>query len=404
MNRARFAIVVPNPSDLWTLRRPLLQALLQADTEVLAIAPRGPWTEKVRRLGCQVLPWSLERGSLQPLAEGKALCSLFQLYQAWKPTLVHHFTIKPNIYGTLAARAAGIPVAVATVTGLGYFWAEDGARSRVVRSGLTALYRRALKMADAVIFQNADDRTVLGSGRWSMVIPGEGVDLNEFDPQTVSQERREALRREVGTPVGVPIVLMVARMLWHKGVEEFVTAARLLQKQRPDAVFLLVGPADLANPAGVPPEQLQAWDAEGAVRYLGLRDDVRDLMAVADVVVLPSYYREGVPRVLVEAAAMGKPLVTTDVPGCREVVEEGYNGLRVPPRDSQALANAIMMLLRDPERRAQFGRASRSVAEARFSSRRLVAQCFSLYETLLTRKGLEVPVGLKAWLLENDPV
>lgn len=184
-------------------------------------------------------------------------------------------------------------------------------------------------------------------------------------------------------------------MLWHKGVEvrEFVEAARQVRRRFPLATFLLVGPSDEGNPALVPPAALRAWEAEGFVRYLSPRNDVRDLMALADLVVLPTY-REGLPWVLVEAA-MGKPLVATDMPGCRELVQPGVNGLLVPPRDAPALAEAVERLLADPEQRASFGMASRALAEAKFSDRQVVGQILALYAALLEAKGIPTPPGFR---------
>jgi glycosyltransferase involved in cell wall biosynthesis len=219
-----------------------------------------------------------------------------------------------------------------------------------------------------------------------VLIPGEGVDLETFSPSAVPPERRAALRSELGLGPDNHVVLMVGRMLRHKGVLEFVEAARRVRAACPGAVFVLVGPSDEGNPARIPSEKLQAWESEGAVRYLGMRGDVRDLMAVADVVVLPSY-REGIPRVLIEAAAMGRPLVATDVPGCREVVRNGVNGFLVPARDAVALAEAIEFILKNPKLRAEFGAASRQLAEERFSDQRVVGCILDLYRALLAEKG-----------------
>ncbi|WP_322798545.1 glycosyltransferase family 4 protein, partial [Thermoflexus sp.] len=316
--------------------------------------------------------------------------NLYGIYRQWRPVIAHHFTIKPNFYGTLAARLSGVPVAVATVTGLGYIWADDGLKARSLRAILGPLYRQVLRLADAVIFMNEADQQTLG-GRRAVVVPGEGVDLLEFSPEAVAQDRRRALRRELGIGQDVPVVLMASRMIWQKGVAEFVEAAQRIRRACPGVVFLLAGPSDQGSPAQVPEERLRAWDAAGIVRYLGARSDVRDLMAIADILVLPTFYREGLPRVLVEGAAMGRPLVATDVPGCREVVQHGVNGFLVPPKDPGALAEAIETLLRDPERRIQFGVASRQLAEEKFSDQRVVAQIVGLYAELLKTKGLPVP-------------
>ncbi len=385
----RVSLTVNNLYDLWVWRRALISALRQVGCEVVAVGPPGPWAEAVAALGCRVVTYPLDRRGLNPFAEARSLTALVRLYRTLRPTIAHHFTIKPNLYGTLAARLAGVPVVVATVTGLGYIWTDSGLMSRLLRATLGRVYRWVLRLADAVIYLNEADRQTLG-GRRTVVIPGEGIDLREFSPEAVSAERQAALRAELGLAKDAPVVLMVGRMLWHKGVREFVEAARQVQRRFPSATFLLVGPSDAGNPARVPPAALRAWETEGIVRYLGPRDDIRDLMAVSDMVVLPSY-REGLPRVLVEAAAMGKPLVATDVPGCREVVQPGENGFLVPPRDPVALADAIVRLLADPALRAQFGLAGRRLAEERFSDQQVVAAILGLYADLLAAKGLEMP-------------
>jgi glycosyltransferase involved in cell wall biosynthesis len=379
-------LTVNNLYDIWLWRQALIRGLQAEGFEVLAVGPPGPWEEPIACLGCRVATYPLDRRGLNPLGEARSLAGLYAIYRRWRPAIAHHFTIKPNLYGTLAARLAGVPVVIATVTGLGYIWTDDGPKARVLRAILEPIYRRVLRLADVVIYLNEEDRRTLG-GRRTVLIPGEGVDLETFSPSAVPPERRAALRSELGLGPDARVVLMVGRMLRHKGVLEFVEAARRVRAACPGAVFVLVGPSDEGNPARIPSEKLQAWGSEGAVRYLGVRGDVRDLMAVADVVVLPSYYREGIPRVLIEAAAMGRPLVATDVPGCREVVRDGVNGLLVPARDAVALAEAIESLLKNPKLRAEFGAASRRLAEERFSDQQVVDCMLDLYRALLAEKG-----------------
>jgi glycosyltransferase involved in cell wall biosynthesis len=380
------AISVNNFYDLWVWRQALIRGLQAEGFEVLAVGPPGPWEEPIARLGCRVDTYPLDRRGLNPLGEARSLAELYAIYRRWRPAIAHHFTIKPNFYGTLAARLAGVPVVIATVTGLGYIWTDDGPKARVLRAILEPIYRRVLRLADAVIYLNEEDRRTLG-GRRTVLIPGEGIDLETFSPSAVPPERQQALRAELGLGLDDRVVLMVGRMLRHKGVLEFVEAARRIRAACPEAVFVLVGPSDLGNPARIPPGELRLWEAARLVRYLGVREDIRELMAIADMVVLATY-REGLPRVLIEAAAMGKPMVATDVPGCREVIQNGVNGLLVPPRDGAALAEAIETLLKNPELRTQFGAAARRLAERRFSDRRVVSRILSLYAELLRAKGL----------------
>ncbi len=393
----RLALTVNNAEDIWIWRRPLIRALQAAGVETAVVAPPGPAVAAVAELGCLTLTYPVNRQGLNPVAEIRSLAALYGVYRRWRPAIAHHFTIKPNLYGTLAARLAGVPVVVATVTGLGYIWADSGPKAWLLRATLRPIYRRVLRLADAVIYLNEADREVLG-GRRTAVIPGEGIDLTEFSPEAVPPDRRLALRQALGLGPDTPVVLMVGRMLQHKGVGEFVEAARRVRPAFPEAAFLLVGPSDEGNPAWIPVEALRAWEAAGLIRYLGPQEDVRAWMAIADVVVLPTYYREGLPMVLVEAAAMGRPLVATDVPGCREVVEDGVNGVLVPPRDGAALAGAIEALLRDAELRARFGAAARRLAEGRFSDRQVVDRILGLYAELLEAKGLPLPEGLRAFL------
>lgn len=386
-------LTVNNFYDIWVWRRALVRALRNAEVNVIVVGPPSPWGEKVAKLGCWVPTYPLDRRGLNPLSETRSLLALCRIYRRWKPDLVHHFTIKPNLYGTLAARLAGVPVVIATVTGLGYLWTDAGPRAWILRAAVGPVYRWVLRLADAVIYLNEDDRRILG-GKRTVVVPGEGIDLKEFAPEAVPPGRRAALRAELGLAEDAPVALMVGRMLRHKGVVEFVEAARLVRRTFPQAVFLLVGPSDEGNPARIPPAQLKAWETEGTVRYLGVRDDIRDLMAIADIVVLPSY-REGMPRVLVEGAAMGKPLVATDVPGCRDVVQHQVNGFLVSARDSVSLASAIRTLLADPALRMRFGQASRSLAEAKFSDRQIVRRILTLYAYLLEARGLPVPPAFR---------
>jgi glycosyltransferase involved in cell wall biosynthesis len=299
---------------------------------------------------------------------------LYRLYRNSRPAVVHHFTIKPVIFGTLAARLAGVPKIVNTISGLGQAFSEE---SKATGYLAKFLYWASLRYSAHVFFQNEDDRTLfidaglIRNDRTS-VVPGSGVDVERFAPLPM------------GTEDDSPSVLMVARLLKPKGVEEFVRAASLIRTRNPQVQFTLLGGLDFGNPAAVERADLDRWVQEGLIRWVGHSDDVRPFIARAHVVVLPSYYREGVPRALLEAAAMGKPIVTTDNTGCREVVDAEVNGIIVPPRDGEALAAAIDRLLRDRGLRQRMGEAGRAKMRRDFDERLIVDRTILAYDLCRT--------------------
>jgi len=274
------------------------------------------------------------------------------------------YFIKPVIYGNLAARLAGIGHRFAMVEGAGYVFSESDAAAersaRWLRGAVTLMYRAALRGADKVFFLNADDVELfleqgMAAPGQAVLLGGIGVELDHFAP---------------AAPVLTPVTfLLAARLLAHKGVYEFVEAARRIREQHPGVRFLLLGSPDL-NPASVSERQLKDWQAEGVVEWQAHVSDVRPWLAQASVFVLPSWYREGVPRGIQEAMAMGRPVVTTDMPGCRDTVEQGVNGFLVPPRDVDALVSALKLFVSEPELVVEMGRASRERAEALFDVRR----------------------------------
>lgn len=371
----RHVLLVVNDAKMFLQSRlPVARAAEVAGASVGVVAPEGPAVEAVRGAGfaCHVLP--LSRRGMNPWTEAGSLAALIRLYRAQRPDLVHHFTIKPVLYGGVAARAAGVPAVVDTITGLGYVFTSQARRARVLRLVVLAGYRLALSHPRIrVVFQNEADRSLLAAsgvlkGRATEIIPGSGIHLGRFPA--------------IPEPQGVPRVVLPSRMLWDKGVAEFVEAAGRLRKQGVAGTFVLVGDTDPGNPSAIPAERLRAWAREGVVDWLGWRDDMPEVLASAHVVCLPSY-REGFPRVLMEAAACGRPVVATDAPGCRDVVEAGRTGLLVPPRDAVALAEALELLLVDPVRRAAMGKEARALAERRFSADEVAAATIRLYAGLL---------------------
>jgi len=363
-------------ANLFLFRLPVMKALRQKGHEIYAIAPRGKHWENFIGEGITPVDYTIDRGSTNPLKERAAIEAIYRAIAPLRLDILHTFTAKPNIYGTFAARRAGVPTVYNLVEGLGSFYIDESWRAKMMRRLIEHLYKRAFRLSDLCVFVNSEDadymiRKGLLPEKKAKVIRSVGVDTRLFDPDAVDRRRVEILNKEL-SPQGLPIVLMVGRAIWHKGVREFYDAAKRLEGR---AVFVLAGATDPGNPSCANPEFLKG----GAVRWLGERDDIAELTAACDIYVLPSY-REGVPRTLLEGASMGKPLVATDVTGCREVVQPGHNGLLVPPKNAEALAGAIDQLLTDAALRARMGEASRRIAVEEFDTRKVVAQYLPLYE------------------------
>lgn len=367
---------------LFNFRRSLALALLDAGYDVLLLSPAGKYGPRLRALGLRWQPLEMDRRSVNPLRETALLMRVAGLLRRERPALVHNFTIKCAVYGSLAARLARVPARVNAVDGLGYVFASSDRKARLLRPAVRTLLRSALHGRNTqLILQNPDDTAaferfkLIESGRVDL-IPGAGVDCSRFVP-------RETERR-TDRP---PCVLLAARLLWEKGIGEYAQAARTLRAQGRKARFLLAGTPDPGNPAAVPETTLREWVEEGVLEWLGHVADMRALYAQVDIVALPSYYREGLPTSLTEAAACGLPLVTTDMPGCREVVTDGEDGLLIPPRNAAALAEAIARLLDSPDLAKRLGSAARAKALALFDERIVIRRTLDVYRKLLTRTG-----------------
>jgi glycosyltransferase involved in cell wall biosynthesis len=364
---------------LYNFRRTLAQALRDEGNEVLLVSPPGPYGERLRALGFQWEAAPMDRRSLNPWRELALVGWLRRLCRRERIDLVHGFTIKCAVYGSLAARLAGVPARVNAVAGMGYVFTSDDLKARMLRPLVRGLMRLALDGEGArLILQNPDDVALFRTAglvrpHRVRLIRGSGVDCRRFAPA--------AQDPAASTPGHALRVVLPARLLWDKGVAEFVTAARKLRAQGRAIEFLLAGTPDPGNPAAVPSETLRAWVTEGVVQWLGHVEDMPALFGSVDVVALPSY-REGLPKGLIEAGACGLPLVTTDVPGCREVVRDGVDGLLVPVRDAGALARAIATLHDDPDLRRRLGRAARLRALAEFDERKVVAATLDVYREL----------------------
>lgn len=364
----------------WTLynfRAGLIHALKDTGHIVVAAGAGGDGYEsKVESLGIVYVRLPIDKRGMHPGADLKLFWNLYRWYRRERPDIVHHFTIKPVIYGSIAARIAGVPKIVNTVTGLGYVFTEE--KGFLLRTVVKLIYRLALSCATFTFFQNKEDQALflkkhMVSYKKSGLLRGSGVDIKRFSPQYGLNKSKVILHEKSLT------FLMIARLLRHKGVYEFVEAARLLKLNYKDVKFQLLGGRDERNPSVVSKKDLEIWKKEGVVEWLGEAEDIRPLLADADVVVLPSY-REGTPRSLLEAAAMGKPLVASDVVGCREVVEDGMNGFLVPPKDGVSLAVAMEKMIQNPRLCFQMGMAGREKIVREFDEVKVVEKIINFYD------------------------
>eukprot|EP01030_Chromulinospumella_sphaerica_P017043 gene17043-16866_t len=376
------AVVLFGNTDwyLYNFRLPLLHRLRAEGTRLILISPPGEYGEKLRAMGFDWRPLPMERRSLNPLAETRLLMHIACLLRAEKVAIIHGFTIKPAIYAGIAGRLAGVKGRVSAVAGLGFVFISDSLKARLLRPVVHTLAWLAFGGSRArLIVQNPDDHEVFVGRRLVdparvHIIPGSGVDLTRFQVSTRVRGEGEPLK-----------VLLAARMLWDKGLAEFVEAARILKGQGRDIRFLLAGEPDPGNPATCKPEDLIGWAAAGLVEHLGHVDDMAALLADVDVVVLPSY-REGLPKTLIEAAGCALPLVTTDVPGCREVVTHEEDGLLVTVREHEGLVEAIARLDDDADLRRRLGLAAREKALRLFDVEIVMARTLGVYRELLDRR------------------
>jgi glycosyltransferase involved in cell wall biosynthesis len=350
-------------------------AAREAGYEVVVMTHERAHGQKIRAAGFRLLPVNFDRRSINPV---KALVSLVRIYLAYRrerPDVLHHIAAKPVLYGSLAAIfLRRKPAIVNALVGMGYVFSSRQPLARLLRPGLRLGYRLLLNpRRSRVIFENPDDAGYFVENRVvrptdTVVIRGAGIDVRKFQP--------------VSPPAGPPVVALVARMLRDKGVCEFVEAAHRLHEAGVAARFVLVGDPDPENPASIPLEQLRSWHGKKGVEWWGWQEDMVSTWHKLHVACLPSFYREGLPKALLEAAACGLPIVTTDAIGCREVVRDGDNGLLVPIRDTQALAHALRIMISDADLRRRMGNQSRARVEREFSSERVISETLGVYRAL----------------------
>jgi glycosyltransferase involved in cell wall biosynthesis len=355
-------IIAISANTSWALtnyRMGLLKELQRAGFSIVALIPEDEGADRLREHGVQVRSVPIAAHGTSPIDDLRLLCRYFSLLRELKPRAFLGFTIKPNIYGSLAARLTGVPV-INNVTGLGMVFTKPGS----LRALVSVLYRLAFRKSHRIFFQNPESRELFVSRKivdasQTVLLPGSGIDLDRFAPASTKRRSRTKF-----------IFLLASRLIWQKGIGEYCEAARRLEAHYPDLEFQLLGSIERKpNKGAIPRDQIEEWQRNG-LKYLGSADDVRPLLEEADCIVLPSYYPEGVPRVLIEAAAMGKPIITTDAPGCRDVVENEATGFLCEPMSVDSLVVAMTrMLALDSDVRTQMGSRARQKMEKEFDER-----------------------------------
>jgi glycosyltransferase involved in cell wall biosynthesis len=351
---------------LYNYRLPLARFLRARGDEVILLSPSGRYVDALQKDGFRWQSFPLKRKGTNPFAELVTIFRLWQLLRREKPDLLHNFTIKPVLYGSIAARLVGIRRIVNAVPGLGIAFSEGQGFLRLI---VSTLYRLSLG-GTRVIFQNSDDLDVfiqnkLISPNQAHLIPGSGVDVEVF---CSSPE-----------PDGEPVVLLAGRLLRSKGLAEFVEAAKQIRGDGVRARFVIVGEPYPDNPDSIQPEELVKWQKEGAIEYWGWRDDMAAVIPQASIICLPTRYKEGLPRLLVEAGACARPIVATDIPGCRMILRNGENGLMIAPGDISALVEALKKLIGNPALRQKMGARGREIVEQEFSVNGVIARTLDVY-------------------------
>lgn len=372
-------------ANFWTV---LIRAMKAAGHDIVCLAPyeQGEWNAALTSLGVRLLHYPLDRKGLNPLRDAKTLLGLRRIFKAEQPDLLFAFTIKPVIYGALAAALAGSPLKKnrhVMITGLGYMFEADSGIKRLLTQVARLLYRLAFSQVRTVFFQNLDDKETFA--RLRIVPPGAdiamsrgtGVDLRHF--------------AEAPMPSGLPVFLLVGRLLEAKGLYEYYNAAKELKERHPEACFQLLGPPE-QGPGSVPLAEVRAWHEKGIIEYLGETRDVRPYIAAAHVLVLPSY-REGTPTSIMEGMSMGRAAVVTDAPGCRETVRQGENGFLVPLRDAKSLAQAMERFIQDPDLAQRMGRTGRTLAEAEFDADKVAAHIMAVMGLEMNRPDTTAATG-----------
>jgi len=376
----KIALIYPDAFSIWHFHQDLLRALKEKGHDVYTISTIGEHVKYIEGLGVVHIPVRMNR-FMNPMKDIRFMLELYRIFRKYRFDIVHNFTIKPNIYGAVAAKLAGINRIIGTAEGLGFMYADEpGLKIRMMRPLVNALYRLGCRLTHRFWFVNPDDldlfvtQKIISREKVFLAISA-GVSLKEYFPGVIDEAKTARLKKEWNLSDGTKVIAMiVARVIWSKGVREFLEASELLRNRYPSVKFFLIGPVETDSPESVQEAFLREKERTGNFKWLGFRKDIKEIYAMSDLVVLPSYYREGVPNVLLEAMALGKAIITTNYVGCKEVVEDGRNGYLVPVRNSRALADAMEILINDDEKRKAFGQYSRTKVENEFDKKMIIGR------------------------------
>lgn len=361
----KIAVVLNTSWNIYNFRKGLVNSLMDKGNQVITIAPKDQYTYKLMDMGCRHIPVKMDSRGASPFKDFFLILELYWIYKKVRPDVILHYTIKPNIYGTIAASLLGIPV-INNVCGLGTMFLKDNLVSRIA----ITLYRIAFRFPKKIFFQNADDKALflkrnIVSKKVCGLLPGSGINTNDFAPRIYSEKNNQFT------------FLLISRLIYDKGILEYIEAIEALKKDGIDAKFQLLGQIDEKHKRGIPSDMIQKWIEKNQVEYLGTTEDVRSHIERADCIVLPSY-REGTPKTLLEAASMAKPIVATDVPGCNNVVKHGKNGYLCNLKDSEDLADKMkLMLSQDTVSREAMGRFGREYVMKKFDEKIVINKYIS---------------------------
>lgn len=376
-NKSKRIVLSSNTAfSLYNFRLPLMKALKEKGYDVVAVSPEdGKYSELLKKEFSFFAVKNLDRKGTNPIKDLKLFFEYFLLFRRLKPDLVINFTIKPNIYGSISAGLLGIP-SISVITGLGYTFIRESWLTKFVK----LLYWLAFKFNKAVVFLNSEDLNTLRniSKEKSFLIESEGIDIKHFDSTLCKEAKKDEFTS-----------LFVGRLLKDKGIDELIKAFERLKKEKPKVKLIIVGSPDEGNPNSISKGELGKWVKEGLIEWYGFQEDVRPFYCMVDCVVLPSSYREGVPRVLLEAMAMEKPIITTDAPGCRNVCVDGVNGFLVKPRDVESLYLAMKKAAEMGEAELRkMGKKGREIVEQKYEISKIVGEYVKIIEEVLKMKNL----------------